>query len=260
MGLAAERLLGLLVEQDHLAARVRQFGGGRQSGEPRPDHDHVRVVRHVSVLVTGWLGLCRCDPAYRPVRRQPPCRHPPSRPDLFVWRHARGSRTTVGRRAAGHRGRTGPGGGPARRADATALRLRHRCVFVLARDAGAASSSTGAPPEAGLPSLYDMFVGGVVGAGESYDEAALREAEEELGVSGLPAPEPLFTFLYESPEHTWFSRVYEVRCELPVRPQVEEMAWYDFLPEEELRRRIPEWEWVPDGAEAYRRLREWRGE
>ncbi|MER7035334.1 NUDIX domain-containing protein, partial [Streptomyces albidoflavus] len=27
----------------------------------------------------------------------------------------------------------------------------------------------------------------MVGAGEEYDAAALREAEEELGVSGLPA-------------------------------------------------------------------------
>ena len=45
------------------------------------------------------------------------------------------------------------------------------------------------PTKLVFPSLYDMFVGGVVGAGESYDDAALREAEEELGVSGLPRPE-----------------------------------------------------------------------
>ncbi|GDY41610.1 hypothetical protein SANT12839_024920 [Streptomyces antimycoticus] len=54
MGLAAERLLGLLVEQDHLTAGVGQFGGGGEAREPRADHDHVRVVRHgvVSVLVS----------------------------------------------------------------------------------------------------------------------------------------------------------------------------------------------------------------
>ncbi|NIY64398.1 hypothetical protein SMALB_2363 [Streptomyces malaysiensis] len=46
MGLAAEGLLGLLVEQDHLAAGVGQFGGGREAREPRADHDHIRVVRH----------------------------------------------------------------------------------------------------------------------------------------------------------------------------------------------------------------------
>lgn len=96
-----------------------------------------------------------------------------------------------------------------------------------------------------------------MGAGESYEEAALREAEEELGVSGLPQPEPLFRFLYEG-EHTWWSAVYQVRCELPVSPQVEEVAWHTFLDDAELERRLDEWPWVPDGLEAYRRLRELR--
>ena len=35
-----------------------------------------------------------------------------------------------------------------------------------------------------FPSLFDMFVGGVVGAGESYEAAAQREAAEELGARG----------------------------------------------------------------------------
>lgn len=151
--------------------------------------------------------------------------------------------------------------GQARRGDAMAHRLRHRCVFILARDAqGRVFVHRRTAEKLVFPSLYDMFVGGVVGAGEGYDEAALREAEEELGVRGLPAPVPLFSFLYETPEHTWWSRVYEVRCELPVDPQAEEVAWHAFVTEEELTRRLPEWEWVPDGREAYRRLMEWRRE
>ena len=150
--------------------------------------------------------------------------------------------------------------GTARRADAYARRLRHRCAFVLARD-----------PENRLfvhrrtaaklvfPSMYDMFVGGVVGAGETYDEAALRDAEEELGVSGLPQPTPLFRFLYESPEHTWWSAVHEVRVEPDlVRPQAEEVAWHGFWEEAEVERRLDELAWVPDGLAAYRRLLEWR--
>ncbi|MEU1949486.1 MULTISPECIES: NUDIX domain-containing protein [unclassified Streptomyces] len=151
--------------------------------------------------------------------------------------------------------------GQARRGDAMAHRLRHRCVFILARDAqDRVFVHRRTAEKLVFPSLYDMFVGGVVGAGEGYDEAALREAEEELGVRGLPAPVPLFSFLYETPEHTWWSRVYEVRCELPVDPQAEEVAWHAFLTEEELTRRLPEWEWVPDGREAYQRLMEWRRE
>lgn len=149
--------------------------------------------------------------------------------------------------------------GQALRGEAYARRLRHRCVFILARDgAGRVFVHRRTAGKLVFPSMYDMFVGGVVGAGESYDEAALREAEEELGVSGLPEPERLFTFLYETAEHNWWSAVYQVRCDLPVNPQVEEVAWHAFLTEQELERRLDEWEWVPDGMAAYRRLLAWR--
>ncbi|MBH5334097.1 NUDIX domain-containing protein [Streptomyces pactum] len=145
--------------------------------------------------------------------------------------------------------------GRAPRGEATARRLRHRCAFVLARDgAGRIFVHRRTARKLVFPSRYDMFVGGVVGAGESYDRAALREAEEELGVSGLPAPEPLFRFRYETPEHAWWSAVYQVRCDLPVNPQREEVAWHAFLTPEELERRLTGWEWVPDGLDAYRRL------
>jgi 8-oxo-dGTP pyrophosphatase MutT (NUDIX family) len=151
--------------------------------------------------------------------------------------------------------------GQALREEAYARRLRHRCAFVLARDAaGRVFVHRRSARKLVFPSLYDMFVGGVLGAGESYDEAALREAEEELGVSGLSAPVPLFKFLYETPEHSWWSFVYEVRCEQPVHPQPEEIAWHAFLTEEEVERRLAEWTWVPDGLDAYRRLLAWRRE
>ncbi|WP_405568560.1 NUDIX domain-containing protein [Streptomyces sp. NBC_01167] len=150
--------------------------------------------------------------------------------------------------------------GQARRGDAYARGLRHRCVFIQARDAqDRVFVHRRTPTKLVFPSLYDMFVGGVVGAGEEYDDAALREAEEELGVFGLPRPTPLFRFLYEDGPRTWWSAVYEVRCELPVNPQQEEVAWHAFLPEAELERRLDEWPWVPDGLAAYGRLRARRG-
>jgi isopentenyldiphosphate isomerase len=149
--------------------------------------------------------------------------------------------------------------GQAPRAEAYARRLTHRCVFVLARDdQGRIFVHRRTDDKLVFPSLHDMFVGGVVGAGESYDAAALREAEEELGVCGLAQPAFLFKFRYESPEHSWWSAVYEVRCDRAVDPQAEEVAWHAFLTGEELTRRLAEWSWVPDGAEAYRRLLAWR--
>ncbi|MGV9231682.1 NUDIX hydrolase [Streptomyces nigra] len=147
--------------------------------------------------------------------------------------------------------------GRAPRGEAYARGLRHRCVFIEARDAeGRLFVHRRTPTKLVFPSHYDMFVGGVVGAGESYDDAALREAEEELGVSGLPRPVFLFKFLYDDGAgQTWWSAVYEVRCAPPVDPQVEEVAWHGFLTDEELERRLPEWPWVPDGLAAYERLR-----
>ncbi|MEU7473196.1 NUDIX domain-containing protein [Streptomyces sp. NPDC044984] len=148
------------------------------------------------------------------------------------------------------------------RGEAYARGLRHRCAFILVRDAGGRIFvHRRTPAKQVFPSLYDMFVGGVVGAGEGYDEAALREAEEELGVSGLPRPEYVFTFLYDDGAgRSWWSAVYEVRCDRPVRPQAEEVAWWDFLSEAELERRLGEWEWTPDGLAAYERLRAYRSE
>lgn len=145
--------------------------------------------------------------------------------------------------------------GQARRADAYARRLRHRCAFVLARDpAGRIFVHRRTDHKLVFPSLYDMFVGGVVGAGETYEQAARREAAEELGVSGLPEPVPLFKFLYETAEHTWWCSVFEVVCDRPVRPQESEVAWHAFLTEEELAGRLGEWQWVPDGLETWRRV------
>jgi 8-oxo-dGTP pyrophosphatase MutT (NUDIX family) len=148
-----------------------------------------------------------------------------------------------------------------RRADVMARGLRHRCASVRVRDPlGRLFVHRRSPVKLVFPSMYDVVVGGVLGAGESYDEAALREAEEELGVCGLPAPQPRFTFLFDSPGHSWFVRVYEVECALPVRPQPEEIEWWDFLGEEELERRLPGWDVVPDGLECHRRLNTWHAD
>jgi 8-oxo-dGTP pyrophosphatase MutT (NUDIX family) len=144
----------------------------------------------------------------------------------------------------------------ARRAEVYAQGLRHRTAFVLVRDSrGHIFVHRRTDTKLIFPGRYDMFVGGVVQAGESYDAAARREASEELGIDDLPAPTFLFSFPYEGTAGSWFSAVYTVRQDPPVRPQAEEIAWSAFIAEAELELRLHEWLWVPDGLEAYRRLK-----
>ncbi len=132
-------------------------------------------------------------------------------------------------------------------------RLTHRCVMVLVRDAeGRVFVHRRSAEKQFAPGTYDVFVGGVVGSGESYAQAAVREAEEELGVIGVQ-PEPLFKFLFETEAFSWFCDVYQARWTGPVSPQVEEIDWHGWLTEEQIADRLDSWEFIPDGREAYRR-------
>ncbi|AUY48747.1 NUDIX domain-containing protein [Streptomyces sp. CB01881] len=149
--------------------------------------------------------------------------------------------------------------GTARRGEVYRDGLTHRCVFILVRDpAGRIFVHRRTDTKLFAPGAHDMFVGGVVGAGESYASAAVREAEEELGVHGIE-PEPLFKFLYRGGGLSWWCDVYEARWDGPVSPQESEVAWHAWLTPAELDERLARDEFVPDGLEAYRRYRELRG-
>lgn len=252
--------------------RMSGTADGRQRPEPDPDDRsgrdpddlHDRALRDVQG--PGEPPGCHSDPADR-VTTPTDSASPPASPAAPPARQR--TEAAPGVPAAS------PGGssadelvdvvdeqdrvvGRARRADAYAQRLRHRCVFVLVRDSdGRIFVHRRTASKLVFPSHYDMFVGGVVGAGETYDAAAAREAREELGAPLSVPPRRLFTFLYENPTHTWWSAVYEAHCDVPVRPQPDEVAWHAFLTDSELDRRFREWIWTPDSAEAYRRLRQW---
>ena len=57
------------------------------------------------------------------------------------------------------------------------------------------------------PGYYDLAAGGVVAAGESYEECAEREAAEELGIRDT-ALESKFDFYYEDERNRCFGRVF----------------------------------------------------
>ena len=70
-----------------------------------------------------------------------------------------------------------------------AARLRHRAVFIAVRSsAGLLLVHRRSAAKDLWPSRWDVGVGGVVAAGEDYDDAARRELFEEVGVDAVPVP------------------------------------------------------------------------
>jgi isopentenyldiphosphate isomerase len=131
--------------------------------------------------------------------------------------------------------------------------LLHRSVFILCFDShGRVYVQRRTLTKDVFPGLYDMFVGGVVEAGESYDHSALREIGEELGIVG-PTPQPLFRHRYEGRESRSHIAVYQVAWDGPIVHQASEVDWGGYFPLDELARNAQGFAFVPDGWEVFER-------
>ena len=64
------------------------------------------------------------------------------------------------------------------------------------------------------PGRWDLAVGGVVTAGERYDDAAARELAEEVGVTGVPLV-PLGAGRYDDDDVHLVARLYEAVSDGP---------------------------------------------
>src|SRR6476646_4167697 len=75
--------------------------------------------------------------------------------------------------------------------------LPHRCTYVLVFNSrGELFVHQRTPLKDVYPLYWDVCVGGVLTAGESFDDSAVREVREEIGVD---APvEKLFPFRYQN--------------------------------------------------------------
>ena len=83
------------------------------------------------------------------------------------------------------------------------------------------------------PSYLDLAAGGVVAAGESYEECAEREAAEELGIRDAPL-EAKLDFYYEDERNRCFGRVFTCVHEGPFTLQPEEVESVEFHTVEEI--------------------------
>ena len=117
------------------------------------------------------------------------------------------------------------------RARMRAGRLRHRAVFVAVVDT---SDAIVVHRRAGWkdvwPSAWDLCFGGVVAAGETWDDAAGRELAEEAGLTGVtlePLGEP---FVFDDESVSLLGRAYLVRTDAPIVPRDGEVAELDRVP------------------------------
>jgi isopentenyldiphosphate isomerase len=143
--------------------------------------------------------------------------------------------------------------GQATRAEMRAGKLRHRATYILVFNSqGQLFVHRRSATKDVYPSYYDVAVGGVVGAGERYDDGAQRELTEELGITSV-APRPILKFQYEDADNCVNGRVYSCSYDGPLTLQREEIVDGEWLDLDVVFERIRHAPFCPDGVEALAR-------
>jgi isopentenyldiphosphate isomerase len=125
-------------------------------------------------------------------------------------------------------------------------RLPHRCVYVLVFNGrGELFIHLRTDSKDVYPAHWDVAVGGVLAAGESFLAGACREVGEELGVEA--EPETLFPFRYADQSNTAQAMVYRLQHDGPFRLQPEEIVRGEFVPLSEIASRTARALFCPDG-------------
>jgi isopentenyldiphosphate isomerase len=134
-------------------------------------------------------------------------------------------------------------------------RLPHRSTYVLVFDRrGALFVHLRTATKDVYPSHWDVCVGGVLAVGESFDDGAARELDEELGVS---APlERLFPLRYADAANVIHGMVYRATHDGPFRLQPEEIVRGEFVALDEVVARSRRDVFCPDGLVVLDRYRE----
>ena len=112
---------------------------------------------------------------------------------------------------------------PISRAEMRAQKLRHRATYIFAKNS---KDEFYVQKRSAIkdycPGYYEIVSGGCVQYGESYEENAYRELEEELGIRNTPM-EHLFKFYYENNVIKTWGDAWECTYDGPLTLQVEEV-------------------------------------
>lgn len=144
--------------------------------------------------------------------------------------------------------------GSATRREMRAGRLTHRSTYILVFNSRAellVQKRTMAKDV--FPGFLDVAAGGVVLAGESYEEGARRELGEELGLVGVPLRNE-FEFYYEDERSRVWGGVFTCVHDGPFRLQEEEIVSAEFMSIDEILLRSNTEPFTPDGMYVLRRF------
>jgi isopentenyldiphosphate isomerase len=103
------------------------------------------------------------------------------------------------------------------------------------------------------PSCWDVAAGGVVLAGESYEESAARELAEELGVAGVSFT-PLFDQYFEEDDNRVWGRIFSCVHSGPFQLQKEEVASGSFMKVSDVFELSKKENFTPDGIDILRKV------
>lgn len=133
------------------------------------------------------------------------------------------------------------------RREMRARNLRHRCVFIgVVSTRDEVLIHRRADTKDVWPGYWDLAVGGVVEAGESYEAAAARELDEEIGIT---APlMPLGSGRYQDADVDLLARIYRVSHDGPFRFRDGEVVEAFFVGPTELHLRLARDQFVPDSV------------
>ena len=149
---------------------------------------------------------------------------------------------------------------PQLRKDMRANKLIHRATYAFVRNSnGYFYVQKRSAIKDYCPGYFDPTPGGVVAAGESYEETNSREIEEEMGISNISS-EHLFTFYYEDARIKCFGDAWDVVYDGPLKLQVEEVDSVHLMSMQEILSRSESGElFTPDSIFACKEYVKQRG-
>ena len=132
--------------------------------------------------------------------------------------------------------------------------LIHRACYILVfNQAGDLFVQKRTKTKDVYPGYYDVAAGGVVLAGESYEESAERELAEELGIEGVELT-PCFDNYFEDTTNKVWGRVFRCKHEGPFTLQKEEIESGGFMNVTQILNAADSQLFTPDGIDILRRL------